>query len=468
MSTNDDMDRRAFLKEIVVGTVSLSAMAATTRFAMATPAVPRLPSSVAVARYPIDPDVRTTIQRTIAFPSVKGLLPPELPRIEEYRRYGYGVWHYGPGLGFDMVSPYTSALVWAVGDLFSPHGGTLNLMKPVNYMGTLDGSTPDGRIVGAGPVSSFGAAPTVTADPNRRPLTSHQWISEFLKTSSAPVGHGFNLVDPHQGDGFACYSFVPRADVPLKVIVLDDNQALADGSYDIHGHGFLDEQRWTWLRKELADGDAADQLMIVAAHIPIGVAPLGSQVEWWRPDLDPYAGAPVPGHGKPRIQNAVTLRGLVTELQSHPNFLMWIAGHRHVNVIKAFPGPTPEQGFWQVETSSLRDFPQQFRTFDLYVNSDDSVSVVAVNVDPSVAKGSPAARSRDHAVACQQILESPHILQRASELVDIDTQKLATGADGRVLPDTSIRPMPTGSYNAELLKRVSPRMAARLRGVAPR
>ena len=76
---------------------------------------------------------------------------------------------------------------------------------------------------------------------------------------------------------------------------------------------------------------------------------------------------------------------------------MWIAGHRHMNVVKAFPSADesrPEQGFWQVETASLRDFPQQFRTFEIYLNGDYTVSIETLNVDVAVAEGTPAAQSR--------------------------------------------------------------------------
>ena len=65
-------------------------------------------------------------------------------------------------------------------------------------------------------------------------------MQEFFKTSSKPVGHGFNLVDPSQPSGFACYSFLPKSNMPLKVIVLDDTQSETDGATDIHGHGYLD------------------------------------------------------------------------------------------------------------------------------------------------------------------------------------------------------------------------------------
>ncbi|MFA5399850.1 MAG: TIGR03768 family metallophosphoesterase [Dehalococcoidia bacterium] len=336
---------------------------------------------------------------------------------------------------------YTSDTILAAGDVLAD---PRNLNKPDYYMGVIDGSTPYGEIRGAGPVANFNSPPKVVADPDRRSLLRTEWINEFFNTTSSPVGHGFNLVDPGQPEGFACYSFVPKSTIPLKVIVLDDTQREDDGSADIHGHGFLDQARWEWLKKELANGQAAGQLMIVAAHIPIGVQPDNTELEWWNSP-----------------QNAVTLPDLLKELENNPNLIMWISGHRHLNTIKAFVSTDParpECGFWQVETSSLRDFPQQFRTFEIYLNSDYTVSIVATDVDPSVKEGTPAARSRAYAVAAQEIVKN-------------NLSPVFAGADPTIpdptIPDPTIRPMPTLSYNAELLKQLSPAMKAKLQALFP-
>ena len=330
----------------------------------------------------------------------------------------------------DLRQSYITDEVFATGDVLSDP-------RKINsrdcYMGVLDGSTPYGDLIKAGPVGNFSSAPKVVADPDRRSLLRTEWMNEFFNTSSSPVGHGFNLSDAN--NGFACYSFVPKSTVPIKVIVLDDTQKEDDGSADIHGHGFLDQARWTWLKKELADGDAAGQLMIIAAHVPINVevtAP-NSEMGWW---LNP--------------QNAVTLPNLIAELHSHPNLIMWISGHRHLNTVKAFISPdpvnAPEKGFWQVETPSLRDFPQQFRTFEIYLNSDDTISIVTTDVDPAVKEGTPAATSRRYAIATAQIIGA----------WDFTTKHNPTN-------DPTIKPMPTGSYNAELVKQLSPEMRAKMR-----
>lgn len=63
------------------------------------------------------------------------------------------------------------------------------------------------------------------------------------------------------------------------------------------------------------------------------------------------------------------------------------------------------------------------------------------NVDPSVTAGSPAATSRTYAIAAQQI--------SASEIYGYNPTD-----------DPTIQAMPTGSYNAELVKQLSPAMQA--------
>jgi hypothetical protein len=135
-------------------------------------------------------------------------------------------------------------------------------------------------------------------------------------------------------------------------------------------------------------------------------------------------------------------------LQQAPNLLMWIAGHRHLNIVKAFPaadGSPPEQGFWQVETSSLRDFPQQFRTFEIYLNSDYTVSIEALNVDVAVAEGTPAAQSRKYAIATQQIIQNE---------LKLNNPNFATAGGRGTLPIPSMDP--TRAQSDDPLRSIQP------------
>jgi metallophosphoesterase (TIGR03768 family) len=359
----------------------------------------------------------------------------------------------------DLRNSFTSSEVLVIGNTLAMADNIYSTTGKQYYMGVIDGSTPYGDVIKAGAVGTpgFTTPPTVVPDPDRRSLTKPEWVNEFFKTTTAPAGHGFNLVPAGQEKGFACYSFVPKSNIPIKVIVLDNTQREDDGSISIHGHGFLDRARWNWLKAELKAGDAAGQLMIIAAHIPICVSAANSYMEWFDNSANPSS-----------IQNAVTLPDLLKELHNHPNLLMWIAGHRHVNVVKAFASDDsakPERGFWQVETSSLHDFPQQLRMFEISLNSDYSISIAATNVDPAVKAGTPAAVARTYATAAIQIVDAPEIYQNKPKeglLVNPATQK----TDGT--KDPSIRPMPTGSYNAELFVQLSPEMKAKMQLMFPR
>lgn len=368
---------------------------------------------------------------------------PWYQTLGNHDHFYLGSFSYRNKLRPDLYRSYTSEQVFAAGNVLQ---GIKKLKDRTYYMGLIDGATPFGTIRYAGKVGDFPSQPTVVSDRQRRPLNREEWVREFFKTRSTPIGHGFNHVQV--GSDIACYSFSPKANLPLKVIVLDNTQRDDDDSLDIHGHGFLDAKRWNWLKKELASGDKAGQLMIIAAHIPLAVeesnppAPIPpgktqNPMAWW---VNPDKTAPV--------QNAVDLPGLIDELHRHPNLLMWLAGHRHLNTVKAFVGDTPEQSFWQVETSSLRDFPQQFRLFDLYLNHDDTLSVVTTNVDPAVRAGSVAEKSRSYAIAASQIVKDAD---------DVESHN-PTG-------DPSIHLMPNGAYNADLLKKLTPKMVYKLRSI---
>ncbi|MCX6348380.1 MAG: TIGR03768 family metallophosphoesterase, partial [Candidatus Aureabacteria bacterium] len=130
------------------------------------------------------------------------------------------------------------------------------------YMGVVDGWTKFGEIIDVGPVGNYPQPPNIVADSNRRSLSMQGWMSEFFKTASKPVGHGFTR--KMINNKFACYHFYPRADIPIKVIVLDDTDRVGGGAA-----GALDKKRYEWLVNELDAGEAAGELMVICAHVPV-------------------------------------------------------------------------------------------------------------------------------------------------------------------------------------------------------
>ena len=302
-----------------------------------------------------------------------------------------------------------------MGNVFS--SDHLGLQSRGFYMGAVNGSTPYGNIIGAGPVSNFSSAPTTPADPNRRFIPRNAWMNEFFNTTSRPIGHGFNQTNV--ATGFASYSFEPNPNMPIKVIVLDDTQRDDDPNGYAYGRGALDQERYDWLVKELDAGQAQGKLMIIAAHIPIGIGEVDSPLGW-------------------TSISYISDAKLIDKLHTYPNLILWVSGHRHLNTVTALKSPDPahpELGFWEVETASLREFPQQFRTFEIVRNSDNTISIFATDVDPAVKEGSPAALSRSYAIAAHQIFN------------DEKTN------------------MPSGAYNAELVKQLTPEMQAKIQNL---
>ncbi len=377
---------------------------------------------------------------------------------------------------------YVNDRIWAVGDVLKPitdfpffpclFDTTESLKSPVYYMGTINGASEYGEIIHAGPVKAFLKQPFNSPNLNRRSLTKKEWIAEFFNTRSMPRGHGFHLLDPSydkEEPGFSCYSFLPKADIPLRMIVLDNVQDPKDGSHDIHGHGYLSATRVKWLRSQLNLAKKRQELVIIASHIPLAVAPIGSEMEWWESTRDPHA----------KLKNAIALADLVSEIQANGQVLCWLAGHRHVNTVKAFKAPLgapAEHGFWQIETSSLHDFPQQFRTLQVYLNSDYSISIVTMNVDPAVREGTPAESGRRMAIAAQQIIQNdmrpntPNV-ERAFKLIPVismDPTREQNGTTDASIRYGDIAAVPySASYNAELFKPLSPTMVKALKNRFP-
>ena len=315
-----------------------------------------------------------------------------------------------------LKANYTGEYILNMGNIFKDPGG---IKSRGFYMGSIDGRTVNGDIIGVGNVSDFITPPKVlAADPDRRALTVPEWMGEFFNTTSNPKGHGFNQSDARAG--IAYYSFEPKSDVPIIVLVLDNTQSATDANAGGYGHGSLDNRQYDWLVSELDRGQTEGKLMIIAAHIPIGVEESGSS-------LDEYTAWSQVAE--------VSEQQLLDKLHEYPNLILWIAGHRHLNTItpQVSPNPDhPELGFWEVETSSLRDFPQQFRTFDIVRNTDNTVSIFTTNVDPAVKEGTIAAKSRSYGVAALEIFNH------------------------------SLPYSPSASYNAELVKPLSPDMQEKI------
>lgn len=190
----------------------------------------------------------------------------------------------------------------------------------------------------------------VSTDLARRNITRAQVVAEHFKTTGSPVGHGFTA--QNKKDGTAYYTF-DKGDV--RCVVLD---TVNPNGYDT---GSIDQKQMTWLTNLLAMSH--NKYVMIFSHHTSGT-------------MD----NPLVGTGldlQPRV-----LGGAVVDLLlANPNVVAWVNGHTHQNQVWARQAAGGVGGFWEINTASHIDFPQQSRLVELVDNHDGTISIFTTMVD---------------------------------------------------------------------------------------
>ncbi len=208
----------------------------------------------------------------------------------------------------------------------------------------------------------------VTADRARRLLTRKETVAEYFKTTGKPVGHGFT--EANRRHGTAYYTFKSGL---VRCIVLDTVNPNGESN------GSIDEGQLRWLtgllnansrtrltsegRREATSGH--DQLIVLFSHHTVATMD------------NPLPGARAPGR---RVLGDEVQRLLLR----YPNVVAWINGHTHVNHVIPHRRPSAWSvpgGFWEVNTASHIDFPQQARVVELTDNHDGTLSIFGTIID---------------------------------------------------------------------------------------
>ena len=151
-----------------------------------------------------------------------------------------------------------------------------------------------------------------------------------LFSDTVPKGHGID--DSTSKNPVGCYTFEPKSSVPVRVIALDntadENSKFLDAAkrgdpFVNGGFAFLDKTRFEWLSNQLAKVSKDGKLVIISAHIPLGVNLWSSTSE-------------------------ISEEQVIGKVQEYSNVALVTAGHRHLNTVTAFKSPNPakpELGF---------------------------------------------------------------------------------------------------------------------------
>jgi len=184
---------------------------------------------------------------------------------------------------------------------------------------------------------------TVTGDPDRQFMRR-----DLLFSTLHEQGHGY--VDRNGDSEITAddggYYRLDSADlfgvtgIPLRVLMVDSCEIL------YFDDGGISEEQFSWLDAELQQAVDDQVLVIVANHH--------------------YSHA-IPNHGE-QLQNL---------LNAYPNVVLHLVGHGHDNRVFARPAENgdPLYGYWEVETASGIEFPQQSRIVEIVDNRDGTGSI---------------------------------------------------------------------------------------------
>jgi metallophosphoesterase (TIGR03767 family) len=244
----------------------------------------------------------------------------------------------------------------------------------------------------------------VPPDPDRHYVDQREYKALH---DTGDNSHGYGFVDKTElkrSNGAASYyAFNPRSG--FRFVSLD---TVAEGG---GSDGNVDDPQYEWFKRELdrssslewngkrlvRDGDR-DRLIVVYSHHKLDDLTITSNDEASGAcenttgpagcDRDPRKSTPI----HRGLKGKETIRDLMLK---YPNVIAFVTGHSHKNAIDAYTHSSRRSGFWQINTASHVDFPQQSRQIEVVDNRDGTLSIFNTIIDHAApvnppAPGSPA------------------------------------------------------------------------------
>jgi hypothetical protein len=154
--------------------------------------------------------------------------------------------------------------------------------------------------------------------------------------------------------------------------------------------GSLDEIQFAWLELEIA---SSDKPVVLSSHHPLMLmfndyAPTGQRI--CRDEI-----------------RAMLLK--------YPQVILWLAGHEHRHHVEWIGSEKADVGFWQVETASHIDWPQQSRTVEVVRSTDGDIYVGLSVIDHIASSDYSLVQSPVEIAALSRVL-SANVWQRREEL----------------------------------------------------
>jgi metallophosphoesterase (TIGR03767 family) len=243
-------------------------------------------------------------------------------------------------------------------------------------------------------------------DPERRFVSAKAYREAF---SQAPKKAGYGYVDPKQAKASkgaaSYYAWSPKPG--FRFISLD---TVAEGGGQ---DGNVDDPQFKWLKGELKKASKRGQLIVLYGHHPLtsmtnrttdeGAGKCASSADEPGCDRDPRKSTPL-------HLGLTGKNNLYDLLLRHPHVIAYVNGHRHANRITPYPRRNRKSGFWEVNTASHTDWPQQARLIEIEDNRDRTLSIFNTMVDSAAPVEPPAAGSPAQSFDVAQLASVARVL----------------------------------------------------------
>ncbi len=220
----------------------------------------------------------------------------------------------------------------------------------------------------------------VPPDPDRKIISTVEYKREIGSS------HGYGRVaaaERRASDGVAAYfSFRPRAGI--EMVSLD---TVAEGGGQ---SGNLDDSQYKWLERTLRNAQRARRLVIVYGHHTLGTMSNTRTDEQAGTCSPPKTGCDAdPRRSTPLHRGLAGAKNVRDLFLKYPSVIAYVAGHTHANRVDLFR--KGRSGFWQINTASHIDWPQQSRLVEVMDNRDGTLSLFATILDHAAPITPPAA-----------------------------------------------------------------------------
>jgi metallophosphoesterase (TIGR03767 family) len=224
---------------------------------------------------------------------------------------------------------------------------------------------------------------TVAPDPDRRVISKREYRS--IVGNSKRHGFGYTpRVQLRRSAGTASYyAFSPKKG--FRFVSLD---TVAEGGGQ---SGNIDEPQYRWLKGELRAARRKGQIVVAFGHHTLATM-TNTRTDESAGKCDP---ADEPGCDRDPRRSTPLHRGLAGKqsiralFAANPNVVAYVGGHTHANRVDFFKGRRGA-GFWEINTASHIDWPEQSRTIEVMDNRDGTLSLFGTLLDAAASAAAPA------------------------------------------------------------------------------